>query len=140
LSERKPRPIPARALRHGLTLEVLEDRVCSEVIDAAYAVHEGLGVMHAAQTYKRALVTELSSRGLTCHKDATFSVVFKGRVVGSFDADVLVENRVLVQVATDPHLTAERKTETVRGLAAGGVKVGLVFNFGAPELFFARIL
>lgn len=140
MSERKVRPIPARALRHGLSLEVLEDRVCSEVIDAAYAVYEALGAMHAPDTYRRALAAELAGRELSTHRDATFSVVYKGRVVGDFDADLLVDERVLVQVVADPALTPEAKTDTVRGLAAGGVKVGLVFNFGAGELFFARIL
>jgi GxxExxY protein len=140
VSDRKVRPIPARALRHGLSLAVLEDRVCSEVIDAAYSVHEALGVMHAPQTYKSALAAELTGRDLPTHRAATFSVVYKGRVVGDFTADLLVSERVLVQIVADPALTAEHKTDTIRGLAAGGVKVGLVFNFGCAELFFARIL
>ena len=103
---------------------MLEDRVCSEIIDAAYGVREALGALHAPDTYKRALSAELGSRGLTTHKDATFSVLYKGRVVGAFEADLLVEEHVLVQVAADPQMSAERKTETVRGLAAGGVKLG----------------
>ena len=52
----------------------------------------------------------------------------------------LVDDRVLVQVVADRTLTPAHKTETLRGLAAGGVEVGLVFNFGLPELFFSRML
>ena len=51
-----------------------------------------------------------------------------------------VEERVLVVVKADPQLTSEHRTEMVRGLAAGGVRVGLVFNFSVAELFFARIV
>lgn len=136
----RPRPLPPRALRHGLSAEVLQDRACSETLDAAYAVHEALGSAHDASTYLNALTAELVARGLTTHRDATFSVVYRAKVVGSFAADLLVEDRVLVQVVCDRALTAEHKTDTLRGLQAGGVKVGLVFNFGATELFFARIL
>lgn len=140
VAKRGVQRLPARALRHGLSSEILEDRACADVIDAAFAVHEALGVAHEAATYLNALTHELVSRGLTAHRQATFSVVYKGRVVGSFAADLLVAERVLVQVVADRALSPEHKTDTLRGLAAGGVKVGLVFNFGAAELFFARIL
>jgi GxxExxY protein len=121
-------------------MEVLEDRACSETLDAAYAVHEALGAAHEASTYLNALAAELHGRGFVAHRRATFSVLYKGQVVGSFAADLLVEERLLVQVSADRALLPEHKSDTLRGLAAGGVKVGLAFNFGAAELFFARIL
>jgi GxxExxY protein len=135
----KRRP-PARALRHGLTREVLEDRTSAETIDAAYAVHEALGSWHDAASYKSALALELSSRGLAVHRDATLSVVYRQKVVGAFPADLLVDERVLVLVRADLRLTDEPRTETVRGLVTGSVRVGLVFNFGLPELFFSRVV
>ena len=53
---------------------------------------------------------------------------------------VVDEDRVLVIVRADAALTNDHRTETVRGVVAGGVRVGLVFNFGVSELFFARIV
>lgn len=138
-TQRPDRLLPARALRHGLSREILEDRACGETIDAAFAVHEALGSWHAASTYQGALALEVSSRGLPVHRDATLSVLYRQKVVGSFPADLLVDERVLVLVRAAPHLDDERRSETVRGLAAGGLRVGLVFNFGQPELFFARV-
>jgi GxxExxY protein len=137
---RTQRALPAGAARHGLTRDLLDDRACSEVIDAAYLVHEALGSHHHAETYLNALTVELHSRSLGAHRSATFSVLYRGKVVGAFPADLLVEERVLVQVKADPALTPEHKTDALRGLSSGGVKVGLVFNFGTPELHFARLL
>ncbi len=134
------RALPVRSLRHGLSAEVLNDRACAESIDAAFCVHEALGVLHSQETYARAFGVELAERELRVHQKATLSVVYKKRVVGNFVADLLVEDRVLIKVVAEPFLSAEAKSDTVRGLSAGGVKVGLVFNFGVPELFFARIL
>ncbi|OGQ23582.1 MAG: hypothetical protein A2138_10385 [Deltaproteobacteria bacterium RBG_16_71_12] len=118
---------------------MLEDRVTADTIDAALEVHEALGSWHEAATYKNALALEVAARGLVAHKDATLSVLYRQRVVGSFPADLLVDERLLVLVRAAPELSAELRTETVRGLSAGGIRVGLVFNFGQPELFFARV-
>lgn len=133
------RALPALASRHGLSRSVLDDRACADTIDAALEVHEALGSWHDAATYKNALALEVAARGLVAHRDATLSVLYRQRVVGSFPADLLVDERVLVLVRAAPELSAEHRTETVRGLSAGGIRVGLVFNFGLPELFFARV-
>jgi len=131
--------LPARALRHGLSREILEDRSCSETLDAAIAVHEALGSWHDATTYKNALAVEIRARGLDVQKDATLSVLYRQTVVGVFPADLIVDDRVLALVRAEQKLTDDHRTETVRGLAAGKLRVGLVFNFGVPELFFARV-
>lgn len=133
------RELPALAARHGLSRSVLDDRACADTIDAALEVHEALGSWHEAATYRNALALEVVARGLTAHRDATLSVLYRQRVVGSFPADLLVDERVLVLVRAAPELSAEHRTETVRGLSAAGIRVGLVFNFGLPELFFARV-
>lgn len=134
------RELPALASRHGLSRAMLEDRATADTIDAALEVHEALGSWHEAATYKNALALEVVARGLVAHKDATLSVLYRQRVVGTFPADLLVDERVMVLVRAAPELSAELRTETVRGLSAGGIKVGLVFNFGQPELFFARVI
>jgi GxxExxY protein len=136
----KALPGPGGGLRHGISRDLLDDRACAETIDAAFAVHAALGSWHQADTYKSALAVELATRSLRVHRDATLSVLYKQQAVGAFPADLLVEERVLVIVKADPSLTGEHRTETVRGLATGGVRVGLVFNFGVSELFFARIV
>jgi GxxExxY protein len=125
--------------RAGLSRELLEDRACAETLDAALKVHEALGAWHAADTYLNALALEVQSRGLAAHRAASLSVVYRGKVVGSLVADLLVEERVLVLVRADIVLTDAAKIDALRGLAASGVRVGLAFNFGLPELVFARV-
>ncbi|MFZ9888727.1 MAG: GxxExxY protein, partial [Myxococcota bacterium] len=127
----RPQRLPALSLRHGLSPAILEDRVCAETLDAALAVHEALGVAHTAATYRNALAIELVARGLAAHRRASFSVLYRGQVVGSFDADLLVEERLLVQVVAGGALSDDVKSDTVRGLVTGGVKLVLLFRFGA---------
>lgn len=139
MAKSERRLLSARSLVHGISAEILEDRHTSEAIDAAFRVHEALGVAHDEATYRAALTVELVHRGLRVNRDATFSVLYRERVVGTFHADLLVEEKLLVQIKADASLTDAHRTDTIRGLAAGGVKLGLVFNFGLAELFFARI-
>lgn len=130
----------ALTLRQGLTAGILEDRACSETIDAAMAIHRALGARHAVATYRNALAVELKERQLSFHRQPTFSVVYRTKVVGSFVADLVVEDRILIQVASEPVLSGHHKTETLRGVVAADIQVGLAFNFGGEELAFARIL
>jgi GxxExxY protein len=133
-------PAPTRAARmRALGVDVKDDRACSEVLAAAVDVHAALGAWHAAETYQNALALELTARGLSAHRAASLSVVYRGRVVGSLVADLLVDDRILLLVRADAALSDAAKIDALRGLAASGVKVGLAFNFGLPELVFARV-
>lgn len=136
----RPRALPSGALRQGLSPEILQDRACSEALDAAFTVHTALGFAHDADTYRNALAHELKLRGLPPLRHASFSVIYKERVVGTYAADLLIENRILVQVVSEQNLATNATTDLVRGLQNSDLRVGLVFNFGMPELTFARIL
>jgi GxxExxY protein len=128
-----------RASVAGLTRDLLDDRACSETVDAALRVHESLGAWHVASTYTNALVVEMQARGLVVHREASLSVVYRDRVVGSLVADLLVDERVLVLVRAEPALVDAHRVEALRGLVASGVRVGLCFNFGLSELVCARV-
>lgn len=136
MSPRPHRALPARA---GLTRELLEDRATAETLDAAFVIHESLGAWHGAATYINALAVELAHRHLHAQRAASLSVVYRGKVVGGLEADLLVDHRILVLVRADPTLAEPSRFEALRGLAAADIRVGLAFNFGAPELLFARV-
>lgn len=135
----RPQIKPA-ALLAGIPSDYLDDRACAQTIDAAFYVHEVLGAHHAPDTYKNALIVELQHRQIKLHQNASFSVVFRNKIVGSFIADILVEERILIQVVNRLTQAEGRRHDMLRGLAAGGLKVGLSFCFGDGELSFARIL
>lgn len=133
------RALSVTATRGGLSRELLDNRACSETLAAAMQVHEALGAWHTADTYLNALALEVQSRNLAAHRAASLSVVYRGKVVGSVVADLLVEERILVLVRADVVLTDAAKIDALRGLAASGIRTGLAFNFGLPELVFARV-
>lgn len=131
LVKRQTRPLPA---------EVIHDRLCSEVIDGALAVQTALGPFYDAALYRNALAVELRRRGIACHKNVKLTVTFRSEVVGSFEADLVVDEQILVKLTAEGSLGARHKDQVLRGLGAAGLRLGLLLDFGGPELQFSRIL
>jgi GxxExxY protein len=127
-------------LRRQLPAEVLEDRLCSEIVDSALAVQVALGPFYEAALYRNAVVVELRRRGVRCHKNVPLSVTFRGEVVGTYEADVVVEEQVLLKISADVELSARLKDQLLRGIGATGLRLGLLLGFGGAELRFSRIL
>ncbi|MFH1808905.1 MAG: GxxExxY protein [Pseudomonadota bacterium] len=130
----------ARRTAPALPEEVLRDRLTAEVVDSALAVRSALGPFYDVTVYRNALVVELRRRAVRCQKNVALSVAFRGEVVGSYMADVLVDDALLVKVMAQGHLDVRFKDHVLQGLGAAGVRLGLLFDFGGSELTFCRIL
>jgi len=120
--------------------EIFKDRVTSEVIDSSMLVLRALGPFYEASVYRNALVVELRRRGTRCNKNVALSVNYKGEIVGSFTADVLVEDEILLKISAENLLDARFREQVLRGLGASGLRLGLLLDFGGDELRFCRIL
>ncbi|MBV8553499.1 MAG: GxxExxY protein [Acidobacteriaceae bacterium] len=68
------------------------------IIGAAYEVSNVLGAGFLERVYERALCQELTLRGLEVRSQISYPVAYKGRCVGEYVADLLVENCVLVEL------------------------------------------
>jgi GxxExxY protein len=67
------------------------------------------------------------------------TVQFRGVIVGEFFADILVENKVIVEIKAHKALLAEHQAQLINYLKATGIEVGLLINFGQPKLEFKRL-
>lgn len=130
----------ALLLRAKMRPDLLEDRVFADTLDSAFVVHRALGPCHDKITYQNALALEAKSRGHDLQKHATFSVLYRQKVVGTYEADLVVAESVLVQVVSEGALDQQARSKLLRGLASGNVKTGIVIHFGGDELAFARLL
>ena len=100
------------------------------IIGCAIAVHRELGPGLLESIYEEAMTVELRSAGLSFLRQVELPVVYKGeRLSGSYRIDMLVENRVVLELksATEAHPIHEAQILTY--LKLGGWKVGLILNF-----------
>jgi GxxExxY protein len=103
-------------------------------------VHNTLGSGFLEKVYENALVVELRLRGLAVEQQDSTDVRYKGRVVGQYVADILVEGLVVLELKALDKLTGDHEAQVLNYLKATGLKVGLLINFGRPRLEWERLV
>jgi GxxExxY protein len=113
--------------------------MCNKIVGVFYDVYNELGHGFLESVYQKSLLIALDSAGLQCCSPIEIPVWFRGRRVGSFEADVLVENSVLLELKVARCLDNTHQAQLLNYLRATEIEVGLLLNFGAkPE--FKRLL
>lgn len=100
------------------------------IIGVFYAVYNELGPGFLESVYQNALTIALETEGLTVKSEAPISVSFQGRVVGDFKADIIVENKVLLELKACHTLEESHEAQLLNYLRATEIEVGLLLNFG----------
>ncbi|MFQ5592244.1 MAG: GxxExxY protein [Phycisphaerae bacterium] len=109
------------------------------IIGVALQVIQELGAGFVESVYEKAMMIALADEGLTAERQLPVSVFFRGREVGPFKADILVEGKVVLELKATKALTRGDQAIVINYLKATGFEVGLLINFGRPRLEFRRL-
>ncbi|MGA3181928.1 MAG: GxxExxY protein [Verrucomicrobiota bacterium] len=115
-----------------------EQELTKTIIGCAMKVHSALGPGFLESGYQKALAHELSKAGLKVECEKPLTVNYDGVVVGEFSADMLVGEKIIVELKAGLALAAAHAVQLVNYLTATGVELGLLLNFGAQRLEFKR--
>ena len=110
----------------------------NRIIGASFTVMNELGDGFLESVYENALIHELRQQGLDVEQQKQLHIKYKGKAVGNFTADLIVENSVLVELKAAKDLSPAHKAQTINYLKATGISVGLLINFGKPKIEFKR--
>jgi GxxExxY protein len=113
-----------------MTGDYRHHELTQKVIGAAYRVHNTLGHGFAEKVYENALALELKGRGHDVRIQAPIEVTYRGAVVGDYQADLIVDGKVIVEIKAVRDLNPAHEVQLVNYLKATGIKVGLLINFG----------
>lgn len=119
-------------------MPLLYQEITEKILGACFAVHNELGSGFLESVYHHALMITLAEKNLSSVKEFPLSVCFHGQVVGQFYADILVEEKVIVELKAVTALTDVHKAQVINYLKATGIEVGLLINFGSPRMEYAR--
>jgi len=110
------------------------DQLTEEVIGPAMKVHRTLGPGFLESVYQKALRLELQRNGCRVETEKPLKVVYEGVVVGDFVADLLIDDRLVVELKAVQALAVAHEVQSVNYLVATGINDALLLNFGAPSL------
>ncbi len=81
------------------------------------------------------MIIELEKEGVPAVSQAAISVLYDGKIIGEYYADILVDNRVIVEIKASIQLVEENEAQLLNYLKASNIEVGLLLNFGTkPEV------
>lgn len=118
---------------------MLYEELTATALGACFEVAKELGAGYLESVYEKALLIALQQKGLDVKAQFPLSVKFRGHVVGEFYADILLEDKVIIELKTVRALTPEHQAQVINYLNATGIEVGLLVNFGNPKLEYKRL-
>jgi GxxExxY protein len=104
------------------------------IIGCAIEVHRRLGPGYLEAIYEVALAHELTKKGLACQRQRVVNVLYDGVVVGEHRIDIVVEDKVVLELKSVEQLTAKHVAQTISTLKAAGLRVALLLNFDEAKL------
>lgn len=118
---------------------LLHSELTKQILEAAFEVNKELGAGFLESVYERSMQVALMQKGISCLLQVPLKVKFREVVVGDFFADMLVEDKVIVELKTVTNLIGQHKAQVINYLKATGIDVGLLINFGNPRLEYHRL-
>jgi GxxExxY protein len=122
--------------RKGPDQHLLEQELTGQIIGAFYECYNILRYGYLESAYRRALAVELRMRGHACAEEGLVEVTYKDVTVGTYRFDLLVDDRVIVEVKAGESLAPTAKAQLLNYLSATKVEVGLLVHFGPEPRFF----
>jgi len=118
---------------------MLHKELTGEILKTFYDVYNELGYGFLERVYQNALFIELQSRGFSVEAHKRISVYYKDIVVGEYIADIIVNDKVILELKACECLTEQFEYQLLNYLKSTRCEVGLVLNFGKEPEFIRKV-
>lgn len=108
-----------------------------KIIKCVYDVYNELGYGFLEKVYENALMIALYENGLSAENQRSIEVYYKNTIVGDYRADILVDNKVVLEIKAVKEFVSEHEAQLLNYLKATKYEVGFLINFG-PKIEFKR--
>ena len=114
-------------------------QITEAIIGAAFRVADALGSGFLEKVYENALAMELRKEHHEVEQQRAIEVWYKGRTVGLYQADLIVDRAVVVELKAVASLDRSHRAQCLNYLRATRMETGLVINFGRPRIDVQRV-
>ena len=123
-----------------MPVEIVEKELSYKVVQAAYEVFNGLGPGFLEKIYEEAMVLVLRKNGHKVEAQKSVPVMFLGKQIGIHILDVVVDERIILELKAVSEIAPIHKQQALSYLKATGLPLALVINFGAHRLQVTRVV
>lgn len=119
--------------------DLLHKKITDDILKVYYDIYNQLGYGFLEKVYQNAMFFELKSKGYKVEAQKPIKVYFKNQLVGEYNADLLVDDKIIIELKACEVLMNVHVAQLMNYLKATKIEVGLLLNFGEePE--FKRII
>jgi GxxExxY protein len=118
---------------------MLYKELTSKILETCFEVSNELRSGFLESVYQNALMIALEEKGVNVQAQTPLSVQFRGKAVGQFYADILVEDSVIIEIKAVSALTGEHQSQVINYLKGTGKEIGLLVNFDRPKVEYKRL-
>jgi GxxExxY protein len=115
--------------------KLLHKETTDGIIKAYYDVYNELGYGFLERVYQNAMYFELKRRGFVVEAQKQINVFYQGVLVGTYYADLLINNTIIVELKANQVLAYENEVQLLNYLRATTMEIGLLLNFGKQADF-----
>jgi len=119
--------------------KILYKDLSYEIVGLAMQVHNKLGY-GLEKVYENALMVQFRGKEIKAKQQAPITVYFDREVVGDYYADILVEDKIIIELKTAEKISGAHRAQVLNYLKATGLQLAILLNFGKEKLEYERFI
>jgi GxxExxY protein len=120
--------------------EILYKDLSYKIVGLAMKVHSKLGHGFLEKVYENGLMVLFRREGIEAKQQVPITVYFEEEVVGNYYADILVEDKVILEIKSVENIIDAHIAQTLNYLKATGLRLAIILNFSKEKLEYKRIV
>lgn len=122
-----------------MSTTILHEELTGSILKLFYEVYNELGYGFLEKVYQNALFNELKTNGFEAETQKKIKVFYKHNEVGEYYADLIVNNKVILELKAAEYISDAHVFQLVNYLKSTNIEVGLLLNFGKKPEFRRKI-
>ena len=110
------------------------------IMGAIFEVHKELGPGFLESIYEKAIIEELSRRGMKVETEKVIDLFYKNRKVGTHRLDLVVNDKVVIEIKAVERFSIHHTAQIISYLRASGYKLGILVNFSKSKVEYRRVV
>jgi GxxExxY protein len=120
--------------------EVLYPELSFQIMQVMFDIHNTLGPGFTEDIYEKAVCLEFASRGIPFEEQKVIQVYYKGQLLGIYRLDLVVDNKIILELKAVSELLELHKQQVISYLKATGLRLGILVNFGSTRVEKERLV